>query len=87
MKSVIRLGDSTNHGGVVVSASGTYTIMGKGVARVGDQVTCPIKGHPMAVIVEGDPNWLIDGRAVALDGHKTSCGASLIASLPNLGRG
>jgi uncharacterized Zn-binding protein involved in type VI secretion len=87
MKSVIRLGDPTSHGGVVVSAAGNYTIMGKGVARVGDQVTCPIKGHPTAVIVEGDPNWIIDGRAVALDGHKTSCGASLISTLPNLGRG
>ena len=41
----------------------------------------------VTTIVEGDPTWLIDGIPVALEGHKTSCGASLIASLPNLGRG
>lgn len=87
MKRVIRLGDQTSHGGQVVSAAANFSIMGKGVARVGDTVTCPERGHATAVIVEGDPNWLIDGKAVALEGHKTSCGATLISSLPTLGRG
>jgi uncharacterized Zn-binding protein involved in type VI secretion len=38
------------------------------------------------VIVEGDENVLIDGRAVAFDGHKTSCGAVLISSVTSSGR-
>lgn len=87
MKRVIRLGDPTSHGGKVVSAAGNYDIMGLQVARLGDKVTCPQKGHAVSTIVEGDPNWLIDGIPVALEGHKTSCGASLISTLPNLGRG
>jgi uncharacterized Zn-binding protein involved in type VI secretion len=29
---------------------------------------------------------LIDGCAVAFDGHKTSCGATLITSIPTSGR-
>lgn len=86
MKRVIRLGDPTSHGGVVVSASPTTVINGKPVARVGDTVTCPIKGHGTVVIVEGDSSWSVDGRAVALEGHKTSCGASLISTLPSLER-
>lgn len=86
MKNVIRLGDRTSHGGTVVSASGSATIGGKGVALEGDQVTCPINGHGPAVIVEGDPGWTIDGKAVALEGHKTSCGATLISSMPNAGK-
>jgi hypothetical protein len=34
----------------------------------------------MTVIIEGDPTMIVDGEAVALDGHKTSCGAVLISS-------
>ncbi|MBI5750628.1 MAG: PAAR domain-containing protein [Hydrogenophilales bacterium] len=87
MRRVIRLGDSTSHGGEVVSAAGNYSIMGKNAARVGDSCTCPRRGHSNCTIAEGDPSWAIDGRAVALEGHKTTCGAELISSLGNLGRG
>ncbi|WP_321787118.1 PAAR domain-containing protein [Burkholderia pyrrocinia] len=31
-------------------------------------------------IVQGSSQYMIEGRAVALDGMKTACGASLIAS-------
>ena len=86
MKHVIRLGDPTTHGGTVVSASSTTIINGIRVARLGDQVTCPIPGHGTVVIVEGDGNWQTDNRPVALEGHKTSCGVSLISTLPTLGR-
>ncbi|WP_028309872.1 PAAR domain-containing protein [Derxia gummosa] len=88
MKRPIRLGDMTSHGGCVTSVScTTATAMGKPLARVGDQVSCPIRGHGPTVIVEGDPDWIIDGRAVALDGHRTACGAALIASVGEVERG
>ena len=85
-KRVIRLGDPTTHGGVVVSATDHLQMFGKPVVRLGDKVACPISGHGVCSIVEGDPLWSIDGIPVALEGHKTSCGASLISSLPNVGR-
>lgn len=80
-KCVIRLGDPTTHGGVVVSAASDTVAWGKQVARMGDHITCPIPGHGGCVIVEGDPTWTIDGRPVALEGHLTSCGAALISTL------
>ncbi len=86
MKRVIRLGDPTNHGGNVVSGSPSSVIFDKPVARQGDQVTCPKQGHSNCVIAEGDPEWLVDGRPVALEGHKTSCGAVLISTLGMLNR-
>lgn len=86
MKRVIRLGDPTSHGGTVVSASSVVIINGKRVARIGDSVTCPIPGHGVVTIVEGDSGWTDNGRPIALQGHKTSCGALLIATLPTLGR-
>lgn len=79
-KPFIVLGDKTSHGGTVVSASGQTTTGGVGVARVGDKVTCPIKGHGNNVIVSGDPMLVVDGAPVARDGDKTACGATLIAS-------
>jgi len=86
MRGVIRIGDSTSHGGNVRTGREQSIVMGRPVACVGDECTCPISGHDPCVIVEGDPNVQIDGRAVAFDGHKTSCGATLTSSLSSSGR-
>jgi len=79
MRGVIRLGDSTSHGGKVVTGQEKSLVMERAVACVGDRCTCPMPGHHDCVIVEGDPAVQIDGKAVAFDGHKTSCGAALIS--------
>lgn len=87
MPKIIRLGDPTSHGGKVVSATSHLKVMGIPVARLGDTCTCPLPGHSGCVIVEGDSTLRIDGIPIALEGHKTSCGASLIATVPNVERG
>lgn len=76
----IVLGDQTDHGGVVIEASVMTDTHGKGIARVGDQVTCPKRGHGTTVIVTGDPTMIIDGKAAARHGDKCACGATLISS-------
>jgi uncharacterized Zn-binding protein involved in type VI secretion len=81
MRGVIRLNDPTSHGGMVVSAAPKTKVMGIAVASKGDYCTCPIPGHGVCMIVEGDPKVLIDGVSVAFDGHRTSCGAQLIPTL------
>lgn len=79
----ILLGDTTSHGGTVVSASSSSDCDGKGIARVGDKVTCPHSGHGrVTVIATGDPTAMIDGKPAARHGDKTACGAMLIASQP-----
>ncbi len=87
MRKVIRLNDPTSHGGKVISAAPHSTVLGKAVARKGDLCSCPIKGHDACTIAEGDDNVLIDGVPVALEGHKTSCGASLISTVAESGCG
>lgn len=85
MPNVIRLGDPTSHGGKVVSVSAHHvTVEGIAVARVGDLCVCPITGHQICVIAEGSSLHLIDGIPVAYEGHKTSCGATLIATVANV---
>lgn len=78
MAALIRLGDKTSHNGTVVEASQLSDSGGKGIARVGDKVSCP--RHNNVTIATGDATMLIDGKPVARDGDKTSCGAVLIAS-------
>ena len=87
MRGVIRLNDPTSHGGKVLSAAPNSKVMGVAVARKGDQCSCPHPGHGDCVIAEGDPKMLIDGIPVAFDGHKTSCGAVLMSTMPTSGRG
>jgi len=76
----IVLGDATDHGGSVIEASVMSDTHGKGIARVGDRVTCPRPGHGTTVIVTGDPTMIIDGQPAARHGDKCACGAILISS-------
>lgn len=86
MKGVIRIGDPTSHGGAVIKASSRSEVVGKTVARLGDECFCPIPGHQVCLIAEGDSEVLVDGIPVAFDGCKTTCGATLISTMPTSGR-
>ncbi len=73
-------GDATDHGGTVIGGAATTDANGRRIARVGDQVTCPQKGHGgTTVIVSGDPTVVIDDSPVARHGDVTACGAVLIS--------
>ena len=85
MRGIIRVGDVTSHGGRVI-AGACSKVMGRQVARLGDACICPIQGHSGCVVAEGDPEFIVDGLPVAFDGHKTSCGATLISSVPGSAR-
>lgn len=78
-KAIIRLGDRTSHGGTVVEAHQQLVVHGKPVAGVGHKVECPkCSGTP--VIADSSPRATYMDVHVAVDGMKTSCGATLIAS-------
>ena len=72
------LGDKTTHGGEVITASATARYMGKPMARVGDQVSCPKCGTN--VIVEGCATAFDHGNKIAVHDCATACGARLIAN-------
>lgn len=87
LRGVIRLGDATDHGGKVITASSTMKVLGIPVAREGDLVSCPKKNHGINPIIEGESTFTDHGKKVALDGHKSACGCSLISSVPKVGKG
>ena len=79
-RGVIRLGDATDHGGKVTSASSSSTVMGKTAALADDVTFCPkCKGSfPIKPDGAGAKHM---GIPYAYDGDKTACGARLITSL------
>jgi uncharacterized Zn-binding protein involved in type VI secretion len=78
---IIRLGDPTSQGGSVITASATHSLCGISIARKGDYVSCPVAGHGVNPIIEGATAFKIGGREVALEGHHTACGCTLIATM------
>ena len=81
MPNVIRLGDPTSHGGTVVQSSANHVVvLGKPVALVGDKCVCPVYGHQNCTIATGNSLHIVNGKAVAYHGDKTSCGATLIST-------
>lgn len=78
-KAIIRLGDPTSHGGKVLEGFMDNICMGKPIAGVGHKVLCP-KCKGTFPIVEGAQISLMMGKNVAVEGMKTACGATLIAT-------
>ncbi|MES2114065.1 MAG: PAAR domain-containing protein [Pseudomonadota bacterium] len=84
MKNVIRLGDSTSHGGKVISTHAShFTVDGVPVACVGDLCSCPLPGHNGCTIMSGSSQHTLNGIPIAFDGDATTCGAQLQSSRTN----
>lgn len=82
MPNVIRISDSTSHGGVLLESGAPHSIVsGKPVALVGDKCTCPVYSHQNCLIVTGNMRHAVNGKAVAYDGDRTSCGALLMSTI------
>ena len=82
-----RLGDSSDHGGEIISASSTVFAGGVPVARLGDLHACPIHGHGVTPIVSASDSVLAEGRPVARLGDSVGCGATIISGAPTVTAG
>lgn len=79
MRAVVCKDDPTSHGGVVVEGNVLATVHGRQIAQKGHMTRCPkCKGD--FPIVEGLPFRSIAGVGMAVEGMKTACGATLIAT-------
>lgn len=82
---IIVVGDSTDHGGKVLTGSSLHTIDSIPIARIGDEVDCPQhyaggKPHGVNKIVTAHPTVKVGGVLVAVEGCVTECGCKLIGS-------
>ena len=71
-KQVAVLGDATNYGGRIITASGYGYSDGDGIALLGDLVSCP-RCNSTGRIIEGANDFIIDGKPVAYDGCIVAC--------------
>jgi uncharacterized Zn-binding protein involved in type VI secretion len=78
MKKLAYEGDSTSHGGMILTGSDRIKVKGRRAARVGDMVSCPIHGDNE--IIEGSRSMKDGSVPLSRDGDHTRCGSVLIAS-------
>lgn len=77
MKDPVLLGDSTSHGGKVITASSSYDIDGRPAALLHDLVSCPEHGDNP--IIEASDSLLDEDRPIVVDRCRTRCGSYVIA--------
>jgi len=73
-----RLGDTSSHGGTIVSAAARTLVDGIPAARMGDLHSCPIPFHSVTQIVQGADKTLIEGQPAARMGDAVGCGAVIV---------
>jgi uncharacterized Zn-binding protein involved in type VI secretion len=73
-REMVRLGDTTDHGGVMIEAAGDLTHVGRCVALDGQLVMCLMCRGPFPIIATGDR--IHRGIRVAFLGDRTACGTA-----------
>lgn len=82
MPAMIRLGDPSDHGGRMVSASGKARIGGIQGCVSGDMHVCPLKGHGTTAVTSSS-KCTSNGRSVVRVGDVAGCGAVLVSGSAN----
>ncbi|MGF6837074.1 putative Zn-binding protein involved in type VI secretion [Paraburkholderia youngii] len=83
---VARLGDTSSHGGTIISASSDLTADGKGVARAGDMHSCPISGHGTTPL-SSTSTVTNGGKGLVRVGDVAGCGAVITSGSPTVSAG
>lgn len=82
MTNVIRVGDRTSYGGRAVNSSvGLFIVSGKSVDVIGDKCMRPLHGHQNCTVASAISTHTINCKAVACDGDKILCGATLLSTI------
>ncbi len=84
MSACSRLGDHSDHGGTIISASSNLLANGIGVAREGDLHDCPIHGHGVTSLTAIATN-VFNGQLLITVGSTAGCGATIIEGSPSVG--
>lgn len=72
------LGDTSSHGGSIITSASRTLVQGKLVARVSDILMCP--DHGPSPIISGSSRFICEGQPVARAGSVTACGAVIVGS-------
>lgn len=81
MPDIVRIGDASDHGGSMVSATGYVRIDGVMTCVSGDMHSCPIKDHGTTP-VSGSSNVKFGNKNVVVVGDVAVCGARIATGAP-----
>ena len=79
IQQIAVLGDVTNYGGRIITASGNGYCGIDGIALLGNLASCP-KCRSTGRIIEGANDFVIDGKPVAYDGCIVACRCSPVGN-------
>ena len=82
LSPIARLGDTSDHGGTIITASTVVSCDGIGVAGQGDLHSCPIPGHGVTPLISGSDGKMADGLLIIRIGDIAECGAVVITGSP-----
>lgn len=82
-KTLIRLGDASNHGGYMVTAGGKFRNQGLLGCVDGDMHQCPIEDHGTTAVSASTSVAKTGGTAILRAGDVAGCGAVLLPSSSN----
>ncbi len=84
MAGVVRLNDTSSHGGRMVTASGDTNANGWPLCRSGDLHQCPIPGHGTTPVNASQGTARCNGAGILQLGDTAGCGASIVSCSPNV---
>lgn len=84
MGNVVRLGDSSSHGGSMISAGSTVLVNGVPVCVDGDSHSCPIPDHGVTSVTASSSVRSTGGKRVVKIGDGAGCGAVITQGSPTL---
>lgn len=76
------IGDTSSHGGSIITGSDTTSVQGQPVAREGDLHVCPIQGHGTTSLSSIQSKLIIDGKPAITVGAVAGCGAVITSGTP-----
>jgi len=82
-KTLIRLGDKSDHGGTMITAGAHFTNRGIHGCIDGDQHSCPIPHHGITRVTATSVKTKTNGKAILRSGDVADCGAVLLPSDSN----
>jgi uncharacterized Zn-binding protein involved in type VI secretion len=81
---VARLGDTSDHGGTITSASSDTFADGKAIARSGDTHSCPIAGHGVTSLTSSSTTFVNGKSVIRCTVDTAGCGAKIVSGSPTL---
>lgn len=83
MGNTVKVGDSSDHGGVMVSASSSFSVNGASICVDQDMHVCPIPGHGTTQ-VSATSSVRNKGKKIIKVGDVAGCGATIVTSSSTL---